>query len=167
MKNTQKGNAAVIIVVVIAVALGAYFLTSRNNNEVSVSPTPTPTPTATVVPTTSTTVSPSPSVSTSPKTSPSPTAVSSVKSFTVVGSPFKFVPGEIKVKKGDTVKITFKNSSGTHDWSLDEFNVKTNVLQGGQEQTVQFVANKTGSFEYYCSVGSHRQMGMKGTLIVE
>jgi uncharacterized cupredoxin-like copper-binding protein len=32
---------------------------------------------------------------------------------------------------------------------------------------VQFVADKTGTFEFYCSVGNHRQMGMVGTLVVQ
>ncbi|MEY4731380.1 MAG: hypothetical protein RL681_326, partial [Candidatus Parcubacteria bacterium] len=46
------------------------------------------------------------------------------------------------------------------------FNAATKVLTDGQSETIEFVANKAGTFEYYCSVGSHRQMGMKGTLTV-
>jgi plastocyanin len=105
----------------------------------------------------------SPSVSGSPVASPTGT----VKEFTVTGSNFKFSPATIAVKKGDTVKVTFVNSAGMHDWKIDEFNAVTKVLQSGQQETVQFVADKTGSFEYYCSVGNHRQMGMKGMLTVE
>ncbi len=71
------------------------------------------------------------------------------------------------VKKGDTVKITFKNSGGMHDWKIDEFSAGTKVLQVGQQETIQFVADKAGTFEYYCSVGQHRAMGMKGSLIVQ
>src|SRR3989344_6748098 len=94
-------------------------------------------------------------------------ALGTVKEFTVTGSAFKFDPTEIRVNKGDRVKIAFKNAGGTHDFRLDEFGVKTNIIQGEQEETVDFVANKAGSFEYYCSVANHRQMGMKGMLIVE
>jgi plastocyanin len=54
-----------------------------------------------------------------------------------------------------------------HDLRIDEFNAKTSVIQGGQTQTIEFIADKTGSFEYYCSVGTHRQMGMRGTLTVK
>lgn len=90
-----------------------------------------------------------------------------VKTITVEGSNFKFMPSEIRVKKGDTVKIVFKNSGGFHDFVIDEFNVRTKQIQGGSQETVQFVATKAGTFEYYCSVGEHRQMGMKGNLIVE
>jgi plastocyanin len=91
----------------------------------------------------------------------------SVKEFTVTGSSFNFSPKVITVKKGDTVKINFVNSGGMHDWRIDEFNASTKVINGGQTDSVTFLADKAGSFEYYCSVGTHRQMGMKGTLIVE
>ena len=91
----------------------------------------------------------------------------SVKEFTVVATPFKFDIAEIKVKKGDKVKVVFKNDKGTHDWVIDEFNIRTKVLEAGQTDTVEFIADKSGSFEYYCSVDNHRQMGMVGKLIVE
>jgi plastocyanin len=90
-----------------------------------------------------------------------------VKSFTVNGSSFAFAPTALTVNKGDTVKITFKNTGGNHDLKIDEFNAGTKILSSGQEETITFVANKAGSFEYYCSVGSHRAMGMKGTLTVK
>jgi plastocyanin len=89
------------------------------------------------------------------------------KEFTVTGSNFSFDPKEIKVKKGDTVKILFKNADGFHDWRVDEFNAATKKIKGGEQDSVQFVAEKAGTFEYYCSVGEHRQMGMKGNLVVE
>ncbi len=95
------------------------------------------------------------------------TAAASVKEFTVSGSNMKFEPATMKVKKGDKVMITFKNVGGFHDFVLDEFNVATKRLNAGAEEVVEFTADKAGTFEYYCSVGSHRAMGMKGTLTVE
>lgn len=89
------------------------------------------------------------------------------KSFTVTGSNFAFSQKEMRVKKGDTVRVTFTNTAGTHDWKLEGYNVGTKVLSQGASETVTFTADKTGSFTYYCSVGSHRAMGMVGTLIVE
>jgi plastocyanin len=91
---------------------------------------------------------------------------SSVKEFSITGVPFSFTPSVMTVNKGDTVKITFKNANGVHDFKLDEFNASTRILNSGEEQTITFVADKTGSFEYYCSVGNHRAMGMVGTLTV-
>lgn len=86
---------------------------------------------------------------------------------TVIAENFKFTPSEIKVKKGDKVRIVFNNKSGNHDFVLDEFNVKTKQTNGPSTETVEFTADKTGTFEYYCSVMQHRQMGMKGNLIVQ
>jgi len=94
-------------------------------------------------------------------------AVANVKTFTVNGNNFSFAPSTMTVNKGDTVKIIFKNTGGTHDLVIDEFNAATPKISGGQEATIQFVADKSGTFEYYCSIGSHRQMGMKGTLTVK
>ncbi|MBI2056536.1 MAG: cupredoxin domain-containing protein [Candidatus Sungbacteria bacterium] len=94
-------------------------------------------------------------------------APKTVKEFNVGGSKFKFSVNEIRVKKGDTVKIIFTSMDTKHDWRVDEFGAGSSVLDAGQSQTVEFTADKAGSFEYYCSVMQHRQMGMKGTLIVE
>jgi plastocyanin len=93
--------------------------------------------------------------------------IGSVKEFTVVGTPFKFTPAEIRVKRGDKVKIIFKNDQGMHDFVIDELSVKTKVLQAGQSEVIEFTPNQAGTFEFYCSVGNHRQMGMVGKLIVE
>jgi plastocyanin len=92
--------------------------------------------------------------------------VEGVKEFTVTGGNFEFTPATMEVKKGDTVRITFVNVEGFHDFVIDEFDVATKQIQGGAEEVVEFVADETGSFEYYCSVGKHREMGMKGTLTV-
>jgi nitrite reductase (NO-forming) len=71
------------------------------------------------------------------------------------------------VKLGETVRINLTNEQGFHDWVIDEFNARTKQINAGQTDTVEFVADKVGTFEYYCSVGNHRQMGMIGKLIVE
>jgi plastocyanin len=93
--------------------------------------------------------------------------VTSKKQFTITGSNFAYDVKEIKVKKGDTVEVKFINADGFHDFVIDEFNAKTKQLKAPGEETITFIADKTGTFEYYCSVGSHKQMGMVGKLIVE
>lgn len=98
--------------------------------------------------------------------SSTPTTSGNVKEFVVSGDNFTFAPKVLSVKKGDTVKIVFKNTGGFHDLKIDEFNVATPQIQGGAEASIEFVADKAGSFQYYCSVGKHRSMGMWGTLTV-
>ncbi|KKT01296.1 MAG: Plastocyanin [Candidatus Nomurabacteria bacterium GW2011_GWA2_43_15] len=90
-----------------------------------------------------------------------------LREFTVSGQNFSFTPSLITVQKGDRVKITFKNTQGFHDFKIDEFGVATKQAQSPFEEVLEFTADKIGSFEYYCSVGTHRAMGMKGVLKVE
>lgn len=89
-----------------------------------------------------------------------------IRDFTVEGSNFSFSPKTISVKKGETVRITFTNTTGFHDLVIDEFDARTTQLRAGESETIVFVADKAGVFEYYCSVGTHRQQGMVGTLII-
>ena len=88
-------------------------------------------------------------------------------SFDVTGNNFAFSQTEIRVKKGDKVTINFTSTGGFHDWVVDQFFAATDRVNEGGSSSVTFVADETGSFEYYCSVGNHRAQGMVGTLIVE
>ena len=92
---------------------------------------------------------------------------SAEKVFTVEGKDYSFAPSTITVSSGDKVKIIFKNTDGFHDFRIDALGVATKKINGGETDTVEFTAGAAGSYEYYCSVGQHRQMGMKGTLIVQ
>jgi plastocyanin len=87
--------------------------------------------------------------------------------ITVEGANFSFTPNTITVKKGAKAKIVFKNIEGFHDFVIDELNVRTTQLKAGAEEVVEFTPTEVGQFEFYCSVGKHREMGMKGTLTVE
>ncbi len=90
-----------------------------------------------------------------------------VKEFTVDGSSYKLDPSTITVNKGDTVKIIFKDSDGRHDLVVDGYNVKTNLIGPGATDTIEFIADKSGSFKYYCSVANHGELGMTGTFVVQ
>lgn len=105
--------------------------------------------------------------STTTTTTTVPTTTGQSKTFTVTGANFSFTPSTITVNQGDKVTINFVNSGGFHDFRIDEFNVATPQINGGQSATVTFTADKKGTFQYYCSVGNHRQMGMVGTLTVQ
>lgn len=144
-------NKYIAIVVLAAVILGVGVIVLQSRSSQPQSQTPSATPTSQAV---------------MEEASPSAAQGNTVE-ITVEGSPFKFIPNEIKAKKGDTVKVTFKNTGGFHNFMLSDFTVATKELQAGQEETVEFVADKTGTFEFYCSVGDHKAKGMVGTLVVE
>lgn len=90
-----------------------------------------------------------------------------VKEFTISAQNFSFLPSVMNVKKGDKVRIIFKNTFGFHDFKIDGLNIATKQTKAPYQEILEFTASKTGNFEYYCSVGSHRAMGMWGTLNVE
>lgn len=96
-----------------------------------------------------------------------PAEESGVKIFEITGGAYFFKPNEIRVKKGEKVRIVFTNSDGIHDLVIDELNVKTKLVQSGETVEIEFVADEVGEFVYYCSVANHRSLGVKGTLIVE
>lgn len=89
------------------------------------------------------------------------------KSFTLEAGSFYYKPSTIAVKKGDKVKVTINSVDMMHDFVIDEFDAKTEIAKSGTSASVEFVADKTGSFEFYCSVGTHRAQGMVGTLVVQ
>lgn len=98
---------------------------------------------------------------------------SDVKTFVISGENFKFVMNgvdnpDIVINKGDKLRIEFISTQGFHDWVVDEFSAATSQVRNTDGMTsVEFTADKSGTFEYYCSVGEHRANGMKGNLIVE
>ena len=85
----------------------------------------------------------------------------------VKGGDYYFKPNEIRVKKGQPVTVTLTSAEGFHNFVIDEFKVKTKVINDRESIAVTFTPDKTGTFEFYCSIGHHREMGMKGNLIVE
>jgi len=87
--------------------------------------------------------------------------------FTINAVNYAYDVTEMKVRKGETVTVTFNSTDGFHDWVVDEFNAYTQKVSPGTQTSVTFVADKFGVFEYYCSVGQHRAHGMVGKLIVE
>lgn len=78
---------------------------------------------------------------------------------------FFFNPSTIKASPGDRVLIDFATNSGHHDFVIDELNVDYDIVEG--ETYIFTVPDSPGSYSYYCSIGSHRAMGMEGTLIIE
>lgn len=95
------------------------------------------------------------------------TVASDVQVIEMEAGAFYYKPDSIRVKKGQKVQIVFKSVDMMHDFNVDELNIKSEVVKGGNSSTFEFVANEAGTFEYYCSVGQHRQQGQVGTLIVE
>lgn len=73
----------------------------------------------------------------------------------------------IVVEEGEEVIINFTSASGFHDLVIDEYGIATEKLRPEDGiETVSFIADKVGQFDYYCSVGDHRVQWMEGKLMV-
>jgi len=153
-------NVLAIIVVLLLLGGGFYWYMQSSNDALNTIPD--------VTINTNTPVNTGTNTGTSTNTNATSTGstTGTVKEITVTNSGMTFTQKTLTVKKGDRVKVTFKNTGGMHDLRIDGYNVGTDVIQANQEDSFEFTADKTGSFEYYCSVGNHRAQGMKGTLTV-
>lgn len=155
MKNTY-----IVIIVLVLVGVGFWFLGTGKKAEAPIVETPTTQNESNQENNIINQEMPAPDA-------PNTLETSVVKEFTVSGKNFSFTPSLITVKKGDRVKITFNNTEGFHDFKIDEYGVATKQAKAPATEVLEFTADKVGSFEYYCSVGAHRAVGMKGTLKVE
>ncbi len=99
----------------------------------------------------------------------------------------KFVPDEITVEAGQTVKLVLKNNDAGTDHDLEAEGLMVRVVSGGagsehgehggggtlavhaaagEGSSVVFVADTPGTYEIYCTVDGHRDAGMVGTIKV-
>lgn len=80
---------------------------------------------------------------------------------------FWFDNKQLDVSKGDSVKVTFRNTGSViHNWVIPQFGAATQTIQPGQVSSVEFVADESGTFEYLCTVPGHKERGMFGSLVV-
>ncbi len=152
------------------IAVGALFMISRDRDtrDIPRVPDAVPTPAAPVIP------SPGVSVMTT-TTTPASDSSSGLREKTfAIQSWMETVDGKmsahfsmplIEVKQGDLVRLMITNSKGTHDFVIDEYGIKQDTPEGTLT-TIEFVADKAGDFEFYCSKYNHRNIGQKGTLRV-
>jgi heme/copper-type cytochrome/quinol oxidase subunit 2 len=93
--------------------------------------------------------------------------VEDAKTIDVTASRFKFEPATITVAQGDTVRLRLRSADRTHAFAIKAFRVKALISRAGEAVTVEFVADRAGSFDFtcaeYCGTG---HAGMKGRLVV-
>lgn len=94
-------------------------------------------------------------------------AAPKVRDITIVAKNFKFEPSQITIKQGEKVNLTVKSAEGVHSLFVSGYDVRSDAKGMGESATVSFLADKTGTFGFWCEVGSHKALGMTGKLIVE
>jgi len=89
-----------------------------------------------------------------------------VKEFRITAKRFQFEPSTIEVSKGDRVRLIVTSTDVPHGIAISEYGINER-LEPGTPATIEFTADKEGTFTAFCSVfcGSGHS-GMKGKLIV-
>lgn len=93
---------------------------------------------------------------------PTAQGTSSAK-YTVTMTDFKFKFSPARVTAGTHAIAVVNRGEATHDLKLA--GKKTKLLNPGQRATLR-VTLKKGRYPFLCTVPGHRQLGMKGTLVV-
>lgn len=93
-----------------------------------------------------------------------------VREIVMEAKRYEFIPGSaepIRVKQNDIVRIRATATDVSHGFAINEYGINVG-LPVGQEKIIEFVADKPGTFTFYCSVYcGPGHGGHKGTLIVE
>ena len=82
---------------------------------------------------------------------------------------FKITPADVTVDKAG--KVTFEVANdGKFDHSLEvegpNGEVETDTIPPGRSATLEVDLGKAGTYEMYCPIGNHRDMGMEGEISV-
>lgn len=92
--------------------------------------------------------------------------IGEIKEIKMVAKRWAFIPENIEVNLGDTVRLTVESADVDHGIYLPAFGV-SEFLEAGKKTEIEFVAAKKGSFPFRCSVACGRGHGtMGGQLIV-
>ena len=90
-----------------------------------------------------------------------------IKTIDVTASRFQFEPATISVSQGDNVRLRLHSADRSHAFAIKAFRVKALIPNGGETVTVEFIADRAGTFAFtcseYCGAGHSR---MKGKLLV-
>jgi plastocyanin len=146
-------NKFMVIVLLVVLVLGGGYFLMKKGGTVS---TPEPAPTDLKAP-----------EQTSPAAASNQTPASTPIQVIVEGNEFAFTPSSFTLKQGQAVELTFKNTGKyPHDLSIEGINVSTKVIPSGQQDVITFTPDKTGEFNFTCTVTGHADKGMKGTITV-
>ena len=96
-----------------------------------------------------------------------PVASTEVHEIQMTAKKYEFNPNVITVKKGERVKLIITALDRDHGFKLEAFGIDQK-LKKGDATTIEFTADKTGTFEFKCSEFCGLGHGkMKGKLVVE
>jgi plastocyanin len=85
--------------------------------------------------------------------------------ITIVATEYEFDPSDVTLPADTAVEITLENEGIIeHDWTVDDLDVE--IYTGPGETNSVTVTAAAGTYEVYCSIPGHRELGMEGSLTV-
>lgn len=76
----------------------------------------------------------------------------------------------IPARAGETLRINLVSTGGVHDFVIDELDVSSGSVSGGESTVIEVsIPEDTPAgerYEFYCSIGNHRALGMVGHIEV-
>lgn len=105
------------------------------------------------------------------ETKTAPAKGGKVRTVSVSETDFAIAPKDLDVKTGTTVTFEVRNH-GSSDHNLEIEGPEGEVeldedLSPGDAGTLEAAFSRPGTYEWYCPVGNHREMGMEGTITVK
>ena len=93
------------------------------------------------------------------------------RTVSISGGPgISYNASEVNVEAGETVRFVYTHEGGRHDLVLEENGQRvagTEVLTSeGATDSFTYTFEEGGSYQFYCSVGTHRAQGMEGDVVL-
>lgn len=92
------------------------------------------------------------------------------KTIKVSGTEYSFSPSTIKVEKGQSVKVSFRNEGSiSHNLVIPDLGVGSEVIGAGRTSSFTFTAPKSGTFpiRFECTIPGHAESGMTGEVTLQ
>ena len=83
----------------------------------------------------------------------------------IKASEWKFEPGRISIRAGEPITLVLKNDGKTtHNVDFASLGIDLQA-EPGQSKSITVTPNRTGEFEFACTLPGHRDSGMVGKLV--
>ncbi|HZD33665.1 MAG TPA: cupredoxin domain-containing protein [Nitrososphaeraceae archaeon] len=100
-----------------------------------------------------------------PKTEENKTYKTPQNQIVIEAREFSLTPKQITINRGDNVTILFKNvGTVAHSFEIEKLGIRIDPIQPGESETINFMANQAGTFDFRCAVVGHDAAGMRGVL---
>jgi len=91
---------------------------------------------------------------------------SQVRTYHVTAKDGGIIPGHLRVRKGETIRVTFTSRDDKYSIRFKDFDIKE-TLEPEQSVTITISPSQPGSYEFRCArVWGVKRFGNNGTLVV-